>query len=173
MASYYYLISSLPTLSSDGDMPMTYEEFLLNCQGNVSDETYKRLAELTLNSSEGPLLKEWASTYGMLTKELNSQRSMALGRQYPSGFDKDAANAQVVAAALAAKNPLEAEQVLLDYEFELLDTLVGLHMFDDYVLFGYALKLKLLERKSCFEKEKGQAEFKHLFDQAQQRVYSL
>jgi len=46
-------------------------------------------------------------------------------------------------------------------------------LFDDYVLFGYALKLKLLERRSCFEKEKGQAEFTHLFEQAQQRVYSL
>ena len=173
MASYYYLISSLPTLSSDGDMPMTYEEFLTYCQGNVSEETYDRLENLTLNASEGPLLKEWAATYGTLTKELNSQRSTALGKQYPQGFDKDGMNAQVVSAALAAKNPLEAEQILLDYEFDLLDTLVGLHMFDDYVLYGYALKLKLLERKSCFVKEKGQAEFKHLFDQAEQRVYSL
>lgn len=28
MASYYYLISSLPDLRTDGDMPFTYEEFL-------------------------------------------------------------------------------------------------------------------------------------------------
>ena len=152
---------------------MTYEEFLRGCEGNVSEETYRRLQELTLMSSEGPLLDEWAATYGMLTRELNSQRSAALGKQYPSGFDKDAMNTQVASAAMAAKNPLEAEQILLDYEFELLDTLVGLHMFDDHVLFGYALKLKLLERKSCFKKEKGQEEFKNLFDQAQQRVYSL
>ncbi len=61
----------------------------------------------------------------------------------------------------------------MDYEFTLLDDLVGLHMFDAQVLFGYALKLKLLERRSCFEKEKGKAEFKHLFEQIQQRVYSL
>ena len=173
MASYYYLIASLPTLNSDDDMPMTYEEFLQNCQGNVSEETYKRLESLTLSSSEGPLLKEWAATYGMLIKELNSQRSMALGKPYPSGFDKDGTNTQMVTAALSAKTPLESEQILLDYEFELPDTLVGLHQFDDYVLFGYALKLKLLERRSCFEKEKGQAEFQHLFDQVQQRVYSL
>ena len=46
-------------------------------------------------------------------------------------------------------------------------------MFDDYVLFGYAIKLKLLERLSCFEQDKGQAEFKSLFDGIQQRVYSL
>lgn len=173
MASYYYLISSLPTLNSDGEMPMSYEDFLLCCQGNVSEETYRRLEELTLMSSEGPLLKEWAATYGMLAKELNFQRSQALGKQYPSGFDKDALNVQMASAAINAKNPLEAEQILLDYEFELLDTLVGLHMFDEHVLFGYALKLKLLERKSCFEKEKGQAEFRNLFEQAQQRVYSL
>ena len=173
MASYYYLISSLPELDSNGEMPMTYEEFLNCCQGNVSEETFARLESLTLASAEGPLLDEWAATYGMLTKELNSQRSQALGKQYPSGFDKDAMNVQVAGAALAAKNPLEAEQILLDYEFGLLDTLVGLHMFDDHVLYGYALKLKLLERKSCFHKEKGQAEFKSLFDQAQQRVYSL
>lgn len=173
MASYYYLISSLPTLSSEDDMPMTYEEFLLNCRGNVSEDKYELLESLTLSSTEGPLVKEWASTYGMLIKELNSQRSMALGKPYPAGYDKDGTNAQVVSTALAAKTPLESEQILLDYEFELLDTLVGMHMFDDYVLFGYALKLKLLERKSCFEKAKGQAEFKHLFDQVQQRVYSI
>ena len=173
MASYYYLIASLPTLSPDEEMPMTYEEFLQNCQGNVSEEKYKILENLTLNSSEGPLLKEWNATYGMLVKELNSQRSAALGKSYPSDFDKDGANAQVVSAALAAKDPLEAEQVLLNYEFELLDTLVGLHTFDDVELFGYALKLKLLERKSCFEKEKGEAEFQSLFEGVQQRVYSL
>ncbi len=173
MASYYYLISSLPTLDADGEMPMTYEEFLSCCQGNVSEDTYRKLESLTLSSSEGPLLNEWASTYGLLMKELNSQRSMALGRSYPTGFDKDGMNAQVVSAALAARNPLESEQILLNYEFELLDSLVGMHMFDDHVLFGYAVKLKLLERKSCFEKEKGQTEFKHLFDGVQQRVYSL
>ena len=98
---------------------------------------------------------------------------MALGKPYPAGFDKDGMNAQVVSAVLAAKNPLESEQILLAYEFELLDQLVGLHMFDDYVLFGYAVKLKLLERKSCFEKEKGKEEFKTLFDEVQKRVYSL
>ena len=53
------------------------------------------------------------------------------------------------------------------------DALVGLHMFDDYVLFGYAIKLKLLERLSSFEHDKGKAEFKSLFDGIQQQVYSL
>ena len=78
-----------------------------------------------------------------------------------------------MAAALAARNPLEAEKILLEYEFENLDAIMGLHMFDDYVLFGYAVKLKLLERLKSFDHEKGKEEFKSLFYVIQKRVYSL
>ena len=173
MASYYYLISSLPDLRTDGDMPMSYDEFLDMCESKVSDDKFEMLKNLTLSSNEGPVVKEWAVSYGNLTKELNKQRSVNLGKPYNVEYDKDYVVGQVAAAALAAKNPLEAEKVLLDYEFELLDSLVGLHTFDDAFLFGYAIKLKLLERQGCFEQKKGQAEFKRLFDQVQQRVYSL
>ena len=173
MASYYYLISSLPELRADGEMPISYSEFLTYCQSNVSESTYQLLKDLTLNSTEGPLVDKWANFYGMLMKELNYQRSMNLGKSYSSTYDKDGFIAQVVNSALSAKNPLEAEKVLLEYEFDNLDSLVGLHMFDDYVLFGYAIKLKLLERLNSFEQTKGKAEFKSLFDGIQQRVYSL
>ena len=57
MASYYYLISSLPDLKTDGEMPMTYDEFLGMCQSNVSESKYKFLENLTLSSEEGPLVK--------------------------------------------------------------------------------------------------------------------
>ena len=154
-------------------MPITYDEFLSCCQSNVSEKDYQILKNLTLSSTEGPLVNEWAQFYGMLKKELNYQRSMNLGKSYSTAYDKDGLISQVVASALSAKNPLEAEKLLLEYEFENLDSLVGLHMFDDYVLFGYAIKLKLLERLNCFEQTKGKAEFKSLFDGIQQRVYSL
>ena len=173
MASYYYLIASLPELRADGEMPITYSEFLSSCKSHVSEKDYKLLEDLTLSSSEGPLVKEWASFYRMLTREMNYQRSVNLGRTYPVTFERDVFTSRVVASVLEAKNPLEAEKMLLAYEFENLDALVGLHMFDDYVLFGYAIKLKLLERLSSFEHEKGQAEFKSLFDGIQQQVYSL
>ena len=173
MASYYYLISSLPDLRTDGDMPMTYEEFLDMCQSNVSESKYELLKNLTLSSEEGPLLKEWSAFYKNLMGELNYQRSVSLGRPYLTSYDKDSEIAQVAGAAMAAKNPLEAEKILLECEFDNLDSLVGLHTFDDRYLFGYAIKLKLLERQSCFVQSKGQKESKRLFDQVQQRVYSL
>ena len=173
MASYYYLISSLPDLRTDGDMPMTYDEFLDMCQSNVSESKYELLKNLTLSSEEGPLLKEWSAFYKNLMGELNYQRSVSLGRPYLTSYDKDSVIAQVAGAAMAAKNPLEAEKILLECEFDNLDSLVGLHTFDDRYLFWYAIKLKLLERQSCFVQSKGQKEFKRLFDQVQQRVYSL
>ena len=173
MASYYYLISSLPDLRTDGDMPMTYDEFLDMCQSNVSESKYELLKNLTLSSEEGPLLKEWSAFYKNLMGELNYQRSVSLGRPYLTSYDKDSVIAQVAGAAMAAKNPLEAEKILLECEFDNLDSLVGLHTFDDRYLFVYAIKLKLLERQSCFVQSKGQKEFKRLFDQVQQRVYSL
>ena len=173
MASYYYLISSLPDLRTDGDMPFSYKEFLGMCQSNVSESKYEFLSNLTLSSDEGPLLKDWAVFYNNLMSELNYQRSMNLGRAYLKPYDKDSVLTQVIGTVLAAKNPLEAEKILLDYEFENLDSLVGLHTFDDVYLFGYAVKLKLLERQNCFVQEKGKKEFKRLFDQVQQRVYQL
>ncbi len=174
MASYYhYLISSLPELRSDGEMPITYDEFLSYCESKVEDSVYKELTQLSLSSDKGPLVKKWAQFYGMLTKELNYQRSQKLGKQYDGPEERDLQTSNVAAAAISAKNPLEAEKILLAYEFENLDSLVGMHMFDKYVLFGYAIKLKLLERQGCFEHEKGKEEFKSLFDQVQQRVYSL
>ena len=89
MASYYYLIASLPELKADGEMPITYSEFLSCCQSNVSDSDYELLENLTLSSTEGPLVSEWAVFYGMLQKELGYQRSMNLGRSYSSAYDKD------------------------------------------------------------------------------------
>ena len=70
MASYYYLISSLPDLRTDGDMPFSYEEFLGMCQSNVSESKYEFLSNLTLSSDEGPLLKDWAVFYNNLLSEI-------------------------------------------------------------------------------------------------------
>ena len=56
MASYYYLISSLPDLRTDGEMPFSYEEFLGMCQSNVSESKYECLKNLTLSSEEGPIM---------------------------------------------------------------------------------------------------------------------
>lgn len=173
MASYYYLVSSLPTITADSGMPISYDEFLTMCQSVVSEETYRLLEDLTLYSDEGPLMQEWGAFYSSLMNELNSQRSLKLGRPYNKIFDKDPACAEAVTSAINARDPLTAEKILLEYEFRQLDDLVGLHIFDDHVLFGYALKLKLMERLNRFSSEKGRKEFSDILGGLQTQITSL
>lgn len=178
MATYYYLIASLPDLTTDGGLPVSYDEFITMCEGNVSEDKFEIIKNLTLQSSKnftkGPsLLRKWSKFYKGLTRELNTQRAMALGQSYQAEYDKDPMTTLIAQAAMNARTPLEAETILLEHEFEALDHFMGGHDYDDEQLFGYAIKLKLLERRSCFEKEKGKAEFKRLFDSVQQSVYNL
>ena len=70
MASYYYLISSLPMLKTQGDPPMDYAAFLAMCKSAVSSGVYQTLEELTAASDKGPLLSEWAGFYKALCREL-------------------------------------------------------------------------------------------------------
>ena len=50
---------------------------------------------------------------------------------------------------------------------------MGFHVFDDTALFGYALKLRLMERLHGFQFETGKTEFVSLLDGIQQKIYRL
>lgn len=173
MASYYYLISSLPMLRADQEMPFSYGTFLEMCRSAVGSSTYKLLENLSAASREGPLLKEWSGFYGALAEEMAYQRNVRLGKAAEAPAIRDEETVRTVGQALNAKNPLEAELMLLGLEFDRLDALVSMHYFDDYVLFGYALKLKLLERLTVFDKDSGKAEFKRLLDNTQKQILSI
>ena len=90
MASYYYLISSLPMLRTQGEPPIDYASFLSMCKSAVSSGVYKTLEDLTVRSCRGPLLSEWAEFYRSLSRELTYQRNLKLGRScsIPSGMSE-------------------------------------------------------------------------------------
>lgn len=171
--AYYYLISSLPMLKSNGDMPISYGEFLEMCRSALSDSKYELLENLTLDSSEGPLVSEWAKFYGVLREELTFQRNARLGRRAQSPSIKDESAAKVISMAMNHQNPLAAEEMLLALQFQKLDELIGIHYFDDYALFGYALKLKLLERKKSFNHKKGKAELENIIKKLEQEITNM
>ncbi len=172
MASYYYLLSSLPMLRSDGEIPFEYDTFLSMCKSAVSSSKYAILENLTLSSAEGPLLSEWSKFYTIFKQELTAQRNQRLGRQVSLSYQKDETTSKTIAAAMNHKNPLEAEKVLLALQFEILDGLIGTHYFDDYALMGYALKLKLLERKNIFNQKSGKQELNRIVKGLQQQIMS-
>lgn len=173
MSSLYYLIASLPMLKADGEMPFSYDTFLGMCRGNVKEERYRMLEALTVASDEGPLLSQWAKFYGVLNEELIYQRRVRLGKPCQVPVERDDAAIRAVSAAMNEKNPLEAEKMLLALQFEKLDELVSLHHFDDSELVGYALKLKLLERKTVFCHDKGRAELDRITDDLQKQIMNM
>ena len=173
MASYYYLISSLPMLRAGEAPPMDYAAFLDQCRGVVSDEVYSALETLTLRSDEGPLVKEWAVFHRVLSDELSYQRRVKRGENAPAPIERDAAVTQTVTAAMNAANPLQGELLLLELEFSQLDELIGLHSFDESALYGYALKLQLLGRQRVFRQDEGKAAFDGLLDHLRQQIFSL
>lgn len=172
MASYYYLISSLPMLKSDGSIPMDSKSFLEQCKSCVSASTYDALCNLSKADSH-PMLKAWSKFYNSLMDELNYQRKINLGKQCNAPENRDAEVVNTIASALAAKNPLISEQMLLELEFSRIDSMMGLHTFDEYYLYGYAIKLSLLERQTIFKHDDGKAEFKTLFTGVQRQIVSM
>ena len=78
-----------------------------------------------------------------------------------------------IVAAVNAENPLEGERLLLDLEFRRLDDMIGLHNFDEYALYGYAMKLQLLERQRTFRYDRGKQAFDGLMDNIRQQISSL
>lgn len=173
MASYYYLISSLPMLRPDAEPALDYTAFLGLCRTAVSQPVYQRLETLTVRSEKGPLLAEWAAFYGGLTTELNYQRNLKLGRPCTLPGSREPDVTAAVTAALAARNPLESEQILLKLQFSRLDSLIGLHNFDEFALFGYAMKLRLLERQRGFRYETGKQTFEGLLGNIRQPIFSM
>lgn len=173
MASYYYLISSLPMLKTDGSVPMDFNSFLEQCKPNVSTATFKALSELSSSGSKHPMLKEWSGFYNSLMEELNYQRKLKLGKQTIAPSNRESEIVTAIASALSAENPLVSEQMLLELEFKRVDSLIGLHNFDEYFLFGYAIKLKLLERKAVFKHDEGKAEFTSLLNGVKNQIQSM
>lgn len=173
MASYYYLMASLPLLRADGEMPFSYDEFLSQCRGSVSQSRYEMLSGLSADSSQGPLVSDWARFYGAIREELTYQRKTRLGREAQAPADRDELVVRSVGAVMEEKNPLLAEKMLLALEFETLDKLVNQHYFDEAALVGYALKLKLLERKTVFDKARGKAELDRIVSGLQQQITEM
>ena len=173
MSSLYYLMASLPTLKADGELPFSYDEFLRLCQGNVSQTRYRMLKDLTVMSNEGPLVSQWAKFYGVLKEELTYQRNQRLGRPCQVPLEREDGTIRIVTSAMNENNPLEAEKMLLALQFEKLDELVGLHHFDESELVGYALKLKLLERKTVFCRDSGRTELARIADGLQKQIMNM
>jgi hypothetical protein len=178
LASYYYLISSLPTLQFEMKAPFTSEQFLSLCKEHLSKRDLAAIKTL-LGVSDGQVkhryVQKWLDYQNGLKASLVEMRLSKLnksaeGLKLKSKFD--VASAEVVKSALQAGNPLEAELILMRHQFKKASMLSQATYFEAEVLMNYAVQLKILERKDLFVKEKGEKEFEHLFTTLQTDIRS-
>jgi len=177
VASYYYLVATLPMLRYDGALPFDTDSFLDICKNKVSNADYQTLSDALMGKSSSHLfLKKWQKFSLMVQNELNEQRSRKLGissTKYRNEGEKEYRISEAVRHALSNENVLDAEISLLVLKWKFLDELSALHVFDLEGLLSYAIKLQLLQRKSLFTCEGGNAEFKRLFSNIQSEIEKI
>ncbi len=176
MASYYYLVATLPMLRYEDSCPFSCDEFLQLCKSNVNKKDYKIIAEaLSDNNASHSFVKKWYQFNTNVKKELAEQRSKKLNinsEKYKNTNDKEYRIVEGVRAALAAKNAYEGELLLMKLYWKYLDEESTNHVFDLEGLLAFAIKLKLLERKSRFDVVEGNNEFKSLLNNLQSTMKS-
>lgn len=174
MASYYYLVATLPSLRYDGKPAYSTAEFLSLCKEQVSDSHYQLISSAFSDTPQrNRFLEEYQKFSAMVNGELTEQRSRKLSlsdSQYKNMHDKEARISETVRQALSMEDVLQAELLLLQLHWKFIEELVALHTFDIEGLLGYALKLRLLQRKNLFTRDEGNAEFKRLFSNIQTEI---
>jgi len=174
VASYYYLVATLPSLRYDGTLPFTTDAFLALCKDQVSNAHYLLLEQAVEGvASMHHFLSRYQHFADMVKKELTEARSKKLSLSdpaYRNDGEKEARISDIVRQALASDDVLQAEMLLIKLHWNYLDELSALHTFDIEGLLSYALKLKMLQRKSLFTREEGNAEFKRLFSNIQTEI---
>lgn len=172
MPSRYYFLSSLPMLRFQDSAPITWDAFMKEAHGNVSDADYRLLSGIA-SGAEGSngFLKAWEEMNRRLDDSVNEQRRRNLNREEPRGVVfRELSVEQVTNAAIGAKNPLEAELILMRYRYDWLEKEKGLEPFSEKALLSYALQLRILLRKDLFTVESGNSEYRRLFDNLQKQI---
>lgn len=150
---YVYIISSLPTLHLEGELPFSFETFLDKCDELIPQkdlEVLKSLRSELPSPQKSQTIQKMLEFETLLRNELvrlRAVRKKVVPERYlrPDGY----AGISIYHIAQAAQRnpaPLEAEKILDQARWDFLDELSFGHYFDPDFLIIYAIKLLILER---------------------------
>lgn len=161
LGQFYYLNSTLPALTPDGEPPFSSGEFLSLCRGHMSDAEFEALRGSVLWNREprepAPRVwRRWRSFESGLRGNLASRRAQRLGWATES-FDPGDSIVMRDAAeeAMEKEDPLAAELSLLRARWNFLCELDTETFMTLENLIVYFLKLQLLEWRHGMSAEGG------------------
>jgi hypothetical protein len=157
---YSYIIASLPMLRF-GEKPLvTLDEFENAC-GLLSEADSVELQRVLAGQcGEGgsAFCAQWVNADTQLRSELARVRSERAGveaRKYVREYQGyDLLTRKAAEDALAAKNPLDAERMLDQRRWALLDEIAFGHEFELSGVLAYAVKLQIAWRWASLDQEK-------------------
>ena len=182
--AYYYLAAQLPALAYNQGAPMSSAAFRELAAAQMSGEDAALLDYCTLDPAplgagdEGPAYAEpfppvdgdfidrWRGWERALRLNLARYRSLKIKREGAQSLeapDWPADAAQAAKAAAAMDSPFEAELFLDRARWDAIDAFQGIEYISRNTIYGYLLKLRLLERRALFRTEEGFAEYKELY----------
>ena len=172
MGSRYYFLSSMSMLRFSDKAPIGWEEFLSQARGNVSESEFEALCAIDdRTESSNKFLMGWNELNRKLDEAVNAKRRQNLHREEKaSSVFMDYEITKTANAALNAKDPLEAEMILMRFRYDWLEQQKGLDPFSEAALFAYALQLRILIRKDLFTVEAGNEQFSSMFDSIQNEL---
>lgn len=181
MAGYYYLVSTLPGLQLGMKSPLSVDEFLQMCRGNVKQKDLRLISWVFEHGPGDPVpkhkeLRAWDEFDKSLIYILAQQRAERAGQvvsdAYQHSYGRYYTIMDAVKRALDDTSPLAAEKILDGARFACADGLEAGHHFDTTKLLMFALKLKIVTREQRFDFELGDEEFKRLLSNIKTSIKS-
>jgi hypothetical protein len=170
---FYYFGAMLPSLSLENPPPFSVATFIQLCRQHLPKEDCDALEELVMSPGPPPpeprtkpsvhgidFFEKWQEMEVQLRNAIVKQLAGELGKD-PVLFCRSHTGINMmilkgVQDAFASKNPLERELALDKLRWKLLDELAGFDPFSESAILSYGLKLKLVERWSQMNHQKGQ-----------------
>ena len=161
---YYYVISSLPSLSLKEELPIRKNNFLSVCKENLKTTDFEMLRSIDLfevDQEKAPLdiircFFSWEREVRNALVRLRAERLDLDSIDFIRGDITEHSIGHFTEEAFSADSPLIAEDILNKARWKYLDELEFGHYFDIEILVIFFIKLQILERVSLFDAVQGQ-----------------
>jgi hypothetical protein len=171
VADYYYFLSSLPLLERGQAAPVGEDEFLQQCAGQLDEEEFARLREVTLAPLGTPtceVARRWQAFETYLRNELVRARADARSLR-PEGWLHEEPDVfpgiqHRIDDALAAPDPLAREKALDDLRWTAVEDFLSGRQFDFNCLAGYYLKLQIAAKWRAYDPGAGAERYRNLVE---------
>ena len=160
--SYFYFISTLPSLSFNEKPPVSSDAFLESASEWLPPADWQALKSAASGFSapaKNKTAKLWKEHEEILRNLLAMDRAQLLKKDQSPFINKanraDSAIRSVVQEAIKSETPANAEEIIDKLRWNFLDEISAAHSFDFNIALAYLLKLKILERRANFDEETG------------------